>query len=166
MILIMEVLLKNCKMEKYRKSVFVVTFSKTKKGIQYLLLKRKLHWKGWEFPKGGIDKWESEEESVKREVKEETGLNAKEIKRFDFREKYRYKKKFSDRSGILGQSYVLYGVRVKKPFLGRIKIDKHEHTDSKWLSFDKAIKNLRWPNQKRCMKIVDKWLKDKGKETE
>jgi len=40
---------------KYRKAVFVLLYSKTKKWIEYLLLKRKLHWKGWEFPKGKIE---------------------------------------------------------------------------------------------------------------
>ena len=39
----------------YRKSVFIVVYRKTEKGILYLILKRKLHWVGWEFPKGGIE---------------------------------------------------------------------------------------------------------------
>ena len=40
---------------KYRKIVFIVTYAKLKDKIYYLILKRKLHWKGWEFVKGGID---------------------------------------------------------------------------------------------------------------
>ena len=50
----------------YRKGFFIVTYSRTKEGIKYLILKRKLHWKGWEFPKGGLEKGESFEKAVKR----------------------------------------------------------------------------------------------------
>ena len=39
------------KPRKYRKGIFFVVYAKTKKGIKYLVLKRKLHWSGWEFPK-------------------------------------------------------------------------------------------------------------------
>jgi len=48
------------KKETYRKAVFVVVYRETKTGKdrKYLILKRKLHWKGWEFPKGGLEKGE------------------------------------------------------------------------------------------------------------
>jgi hypothetical protein len=41
--------------EKYRKAVFIVVYRRTKnifnKQNKLLILKRKLHWAGWEFPK-------------------------------------------------------------------------------------------------------------------
>ena len=80
---------------KYRKSVFVVVYSKTKKGVEYLILKRKLHWIGWEFPKGGIKKFESKKRAVRREIKEETGLNPSKISRFNFSGKFNYDKKLT-----------------------------------------------------------------------
>ena len=52
-------------MKKYRKAVFIVTYLKTKKGIKYLILKRKLHWVGWEFPKGGLEKKEKKIQGAK-----------------------------------------------------------------------------------------------------
>ena len=67
---------------KYRKAVFVVTYRKEKDKIKYLILKRKLHWKGWEFPKGGVNKDESLLHAVKREIKEETGQSAFNIKKY------------------------------------------------------------------------------------
>ena len=70
-------------MVKYRKAIFIVIYTITKKRIEYLILKRRLHWKGWEFPKGGIKFSETERKAVLRELKEETGLSSKKIKKFN-----------------------------------------------------------------------------------
>jgi len=137
---------------KYRKGVFIVTYSRTKKGIKYLILKRKLHWKGWEFPKGGLEKSRNHIKNVKREIKEETGKPPFNIKKFQVSGKYRYKKELKDREGIDGQTYSLYSAEIK-PNL--IKIDKKEHSDYQWLSFEKALKKLTWPNQRRCLRITN-----------
>src|SRR3989344_1192122 len=93
---------------KLRKGVFIIVYRKEKDKLSYLILKRKLHWKGWEFPKGGIEK---------------------------------------------GETFSLYSVELKNK---KIEIDKHEHSDYQWLLFNKTIKKLTWPNQRRCLRIVDK----------
>ena len=145
---------------KYRQAVFAVTYTKVKGKIYYLLLKRKLHWKGWEFPKGRLLSqrkfFESKKQTVKREIKEETGLIPVKIKKFNISGKFKYNKKFPDRKGFIGQTYSLYAVEVEKK---KITLDKLEHSDYKWLDFEKAIKKLTWSNQKKCLKIVDKELK-------
>lgn len=146
---------------KYRQSVFIVTYSKTSEGIKYLILKRKSHWRGWEFPKGGINFPETKSEAVKREVIEEAGKKALEIKKFKFFGKYNYKKKFPDRKDFIGQAYSLYSARIE---YGKVKFDKVEHSEYVWLSFNEAEKKLTFPNQKKCLKIVNDWLeKDKIK---
>ena len=137
----------------------MLVYAKVKGKIEYLLLKRKLHWKGWEFPKGGIRIFESKKRAIKREIKEETGLKIKKIKKFNLNGRYKYDKEYPDRRGFIGQSFSLYAVEVKKPAKGKIKIDEREHTDYKWLNFEQAIKKLAWPNQKKCLKIVDEWIK-------
>jgi 8-oxo-dGTP pyrophosphatase MutT (NUDIX family) len=142
---------------RYRKAVFILAYAKTKKGIKYLLLKRKLHWKGWEFPKGKIEKNEPEEKAVKRELKEETGHKAAKIRKFNFSGKYRYNKIFPDRPGIKGQTFSLYSARIKKS--GKIDPDTYEHCGFKWVDFSRAIKMLKWPNQRKSLRIVDSWLK-------
>jgi len=118
--------------KKYRRAVFIVAYSKTKKNIKYLILKRKLHWKGWEFPKGGRNFLETRRKTVKREVKEETGLTPIKIKRFNVSGKFKYNKKFPDRKGFIGQSYSLYAVEIPRK---KIKLDKLEHSDYKWVDF-------------------------------
>ena len=144
---------------KYRKAVFIVAYAKTKKGIEYLILKRKLHWKGWEFPKGAINFLESKKAAVKRELFEETGLAPIKIKKFDYSGKYDYDKIFPERPKIKGQTFSLYGVEIKK---AKIRIDKHEHLTSEWVNFEKALKKLSFQNQKKALKIIHKWLKEKS----
>ena len=147
------------KLNKYRRAVFIVVYSTGKKGkIEYLILKRKHHWKGWEFPKGGMNPNEKMESAAKREVKEETGLVPRKIKKFSFSGKYLYKKKFSDRTGIIGQTFSLYAAEVRK---GKVQIDKKEHSEYKWLRFEQAVKKVRFINQKKSLRIVEKWLKTK-----
>jgi 8-oxo-dGTP pyrophosphatase MutT (NUDIX family) len=127
--------------------------------IEYLILKRNHHWKGWEFPKGGINLNERKENAVRREVREETGLIARKIKKFNFSGKYMYKKKFADRTGIMGQTFSLYSAKVKK---GKVKIDRKEHSEYKWLTFSDAAKKVRFNNQKKSLRTVNEWLM-KGK---
>lgn len=145
------------KLKKFRNAIFAVTYLKNSDGVKYLLLKRKKHWIGWEFPKGGIDFFETKKMAVKREVKEETGLKILNIKKFNISGKYRYKKEYKDRKGIFGQKFSLYAVEVQK---GNVQIDKKEHSDFEWDTFEKAIKKLTWDSQKRCLKIVQEWLKN------
>lgn len=142
-------------MGKYRKAVFIVTYKREGKKIKYLLLKRKLHWKGWEFPKGGIDFLETKRHCVKRELKEETGLKIKKIKNFHFAGKYLYKKPLDGRKNIKGQTFALFSAEV---YPGEVKLDKNEHEGFEWLNYDKAVKKLTWPNQKESLKIVDEFL--------
>ena len=140
---------------KYRQAVFVVTYSKTNEGIKYLILKRKFHWRGWEFPKGGIQDNESKRTTVRREILEETGEKTLKVKRFNFHGKYNYKKKFPERKDFIGQAYSLYAAEIK---YGNLKIDKMEHSTYVWLSFDEAVKKVTFRNQKKSLEIVNKWL--------
>ncbi len=137
---------------KYRHAVFVVVYSKTEKGIEYLLLKRKHHWTGWEFVKGKIEKFETKRMTARRETKEETGLKILKIKKLNIHGSYKYKKGLKDRPGVIGQTYHLFFVEVRK---GKVKIDRKEHSGYKWLAFNEAVKKLTWNNQKRCLKIVN-----------
>ena len=141
---------------KYRKAVFVVVYRKTKTNeIEYLILKRKLHWKGWEFSKGGLENRETMKKAVAREVKEETGLKALNIKKYNKSGKYKYHKILKDRPGFIGQTYSLYSAEIKR---SKVKMSKKEHSSYKWVDFDKAIKMLKWPNQKMCLMIVNSSL--------
>ena len=141
---------------KFRKSVFIVVYAKTNEGIKYLLLKRKLHSRGWEFAKGGIDLNESTESAAKRDTLEETGKTPINIKDFNFHGSYKYRRSFADRKEFIGQEFSLFGIEVE---YGEAKIDNHEHSGYEWLSFNGAMRRLKFPNQKKSLKIVGNWLK-------
>src|SRR3989338_2076987 len=138
--------------KKFRKTVFMVTYSRDNEKILYLVLKRKMHWSGWEFPKGGIEKNENPFQTVKREIMEETGSRPIKIKKFNFRGRYFYPRKIPSRGDAIGQSFSLYSVEIK---FGKIKFDAKEHSDCKWLEFDDAVKKLTFENQKKCLTIVN-----------
>lgn len=139
----------------FRPAVFVVVYQqnpKTKR-IEYLILKRRKHWKGWEFVKGGIDAGESIKSAVRREVYEESGNRHVKISRYPFSGTYRYKNVFPDRPGFIGQSYTLWSAEV--PFGKKIRYDSKEHSGFAWLPFERAVRLLTYRNQKKCLSIVN-----------
>lgn len=140
---------------KYRKAVFVVAYRKEKGKIHYLLLKRKLHWKGWEFPKGGIKEKESIINAVKREIREEVGQKAFNIKSYNIKGKYKYGKEYADRKGIMGQTYNLFSAEIRGK---KVRMDRLEHSSYKWIPCKKALRLLTYKNQKDCLRHVNKRL--------
>ena len=151
--------MKSQKKQIYRKAVFIVVYrinQETKKP-EYILLKRKLHWKGWEFPKGGIDKNETILQTVKRETKEETGFKPMKIINFNIKVKYKYAKILKDRPSVIGQTYHLLAAEIN-PKDNKIKMDTTEHSSFIWLPFKEAIKKLTWNNQKKALRIVNSRL--------
>ncbi len=138
--------------KKYRKGIFCIAYALP---LRYLFLHRKLHWKGWEFPKGGKLTREKLENTVKREIKEETGLKVIKLKRFLVHGKFIYDKKTQQRWKAKGFIYTLFSCQVKK---GKIKLTK-EHDNYKWCNYNQAIKLLTWSDQKKCLKIVNTFIK-------
>jgi len=146
---------------RYRRAIFVVTYAIDKNKIYYLILKRKLHWKGWEFPKGGVEGLKERlfiKKAIKREVIEETGLIPIKIKKHNFSGKFKYEKSLKDRPGLIGQTYKLYSAEVKKKRPNLKKNKDAEHSDYLWTDYRTAMKKLTWPNQKKCLKIVNSYL--------
>lgn len=63
-----------------RKSTRSTKGTKSTKGIEVLVTQHSKH-KGWDFPKGHREIYESEEQTALREVEEETGVKAEIIER-------------------------------------------------------------------------------------
>lgn len=140
----------------YRQGIFIVTFAKTTRGIRYVVLRRKKHWTGWEFPKGGINPEEDKYGTVGREVEEETGHTPERIMDFNIRGKYQYTQTFSDRPEVVGQTFHLFAAEIPKK---KLSVDPKEHEGAQWMDYMSARNKLTFQNQKECLDRVDDWLK-------
>lgn len=156
---------KSINLKNYRKAVFVIVYKIENNNIFYLLLKRKLHWNGWEFPKGGIEPNESFKTATLRELKEETGFFGKEVllnklKNHNISGKYLYNTSTKKQRKFIGQTFNLYSIQVDPRKNKKIKLDKKEHSNYKWVDKKTALKLLTWSNQRRCLRVVHKKISE------
>ena len=128
-------------------------------GERFLLLHRKLNWKGWEFPKGGIEKDEKFEDTIKRELFEETGI--KKFSIIDKVDEFVYVDKIRKKESFI-KNYLVHVSSNSKVILnnehaldGKIII---EHDDFKWCFAKEAVNLLTHKNQKESMRKAIKLL--------
>lgn len=134
------------------KSAGAVIFRRENKKIYYLLL----HYEArhWDFPKGHIEKGESEEDALRREVFEETGIKNLKIVP-GFRKTMRY---FFKREGkTIMKTVVFYLAETKTK---RVRLS-FEHIGYKWLPYIAARKQLTFKNAKDFLQSADKFLIDR-----
>ncbi len=99
----------------------------------------------WDFPKGHIEEREELEDTVKREVEEETGL--KEIEFIEgFKETFKYFFKIQDQNILKFVTFYLVQTQKKE-----VKISE-EHSGFQWLPFEEAVKQLSFKNAKEILK--------------
>ena len=133
----------------FKEGVKAVIFDIKENKPVYLLLHRVLNWKGWEFPKGGIEKGEDEREALLREVKEETGLkNLKIVKKLNI-----IKYRGGNGAQYIYHQYLVKGDRNEKVVLQKVPVV--EHDDYRWVGFREAHDLLTWLNDKETLKKAD-----------
>jgi len=149
------------------RSAGAVVFRKEKGNISYLLL----HYQAghWDFPKGNIEKGEKIKETVKREIKEETGIEDIEfISGFKETIKYSY---FRPKGEIKVPSEARGSYKLKEKTIFKtvvfflvetktreIKLSR-EHKDFEWTPFKKALIKLTHKNAKETLKKVNNFLR-------
>tara|TARA_Y100001960_G_C14755593_1_gene871090 strand:+ start:819 stop:1241 length:423 start_codon:yes stop_codon:yes gene_type:complete len=132
------------------RSAGVILFNKTE-GIQFLILKYPSG--HWDFVKGNIEEGEKEEETVKRELFEETGINSLQIHRgFNEKVEYNYYKKNRKVHKIV--SYYLAETDQKE-----IKLSD-EHLDSKWSDYEDLMKLITFENSREILKKGNELIKN------
>ena len=131
------------------KSAGAVVFRKDKE-IKYLLLHYEA--KHWDFPKGNIEKGEKDEDTVKREVNEETGITDMELVN-GFKESLHYFYKLKEET--VSKEVVFY---LAKTETEEVKLS-FEHIGFAWLSYENAMKKLTFKNAKDILEKADKFLK-------
>ena len=117
--------------------------------IKYLVLN--YSYGHWDFPKGNIENGETEIETIKREVMEETAINdIILIEGFRQQISYRYRKK----SKIVNKTVIYYlaETRTKKVVLS------FEHINFAWLDFNHALEKLSFDNSKKVLTNANEFL--------
>ncbi len=146
-----------------RNVVVGIVYKKDESEIRFLVLHRILLWKGWEFPKGGIEKGEIEETAIKRELKEEAGLEKiRIIEKLPMQIKYKYPKEYAEK---FKDSETVQSVYVVRAFQDDIKLPAYhgvaEHDEFKWLQYEDARKLLTHAQQKKALDAAWKFLNRK-----
>ena len=96
----------------------------------------------WGFPKGHVEKGETEIETALREVKEEVGLDVK------INENKRYFLNYQINNEI-DKTTILY---LAKPLNTIVSMQETEIENYKWCSFDEAINVLTFDSSKELLK--------------
>ncbi len=105
----------------------------------------------WDFTRGNEREEEPEEETARRELEEETGIDDA-VFIDGFKEKVSF---FYKRSGEIIFKEVLYFLAETKQ--KNVKLS-FEHIGYKWLSFDYALKQLSFGNSREILKKANEFL--------
>lgn len=135
-------------------SAGIVVYHKDNGSIEYLILQ---YGAGhWDFAKGKLEEGETKMQAAIRELEEETGLTAIDIKP-GFEESLVYK--FKDFQGHMIEKTVHFfvGEVLTK---GQITLSR-EHKDYTWLPFDQAVRKLTYQNAKDVLTYADAFLTNK-----
>lgn len=110
----------------------------------------------WEFPKGGIEEGESEEQAALREMEEEVGLGAAEVRvRPGFREEEHYVFTHRGPGRALVSKQVVY-------FLAEARTDRvvlsHEADRYVWATAEETHRLIRFPGKRAVLAAAEAYL--------
>ena len=129
------------------RSAGTVLFNETDSGKNFLLLNYPSG--HWDFVKGNIEKGESLQQTVIREIREETGIiDVEFVDGFEDKIEYHYQ-----RDGDLVHKEVVFFLAKTKTI--DVKIS-HEHLGFVWLNFDDALKKVTYKSAKDLLNKIKK----------
>jgi len=148
----------------FEKSFGAVIFRKDESGInKYLLLKYR--WGHWDFPRGHKEGLETDEETMRREIQEETGITKiKIIHGFLATSWFWYiakGKEMEDRLKNKRGTIVFKRIymRVAETDEQEIKLlSPREQVDFAWLSYDEAIERVTYPEARKILQKAHAFL--------
>jgi len=138
------------------RSAGAVVFRRENKKNFYLLL----HYRAghWDFPKGNIEKREKPEDTARREIFEETGIEDIEFV-LGFKETIKYFYKLRGKTIFKIVVYFLAEAKSKK-----VKIS-WEHIGYRWLPYREALERLTFHNAKDMLRKAHQHLTKKFSKT-
>ncbi|MBE6828485.1 MAG: NUDIX domain-containing protein [Ruminococcaceae bacterium] len=131
----------------YERSCGAVVFRFINGERRFLLIKNRRS-TNWGFPKGHIEKGETREETAKREVLEETGLNIEIFEGFCHKSEYTIRNKIEKSVAIF----------LASTTDTQTKIQPEEIEDYIWLGYDAAMKTLNYPNDKEILTKAQEFI--------
>lgn len=109
----------------------------------------------WGLPKGHVEEGESIEATALREVREETGLEGKVVRKLgDIRYSYRDKTRKGEPVRIYKRVY-FFLLRYTK---GEVQAHDHEVDETRWFPIEEAIKNLKFATERTMVHLAWKAL--------
>ena len=122
---------------------------------EYLLVQHKAG--HWSFPKGHPDDGETPHETARRELAEETGLDAvRLLEAPGFEESYRFRK----RSGTEVIKSVLYFIGHAPE--GKLRLQASEVSDGKWGSASKTAGRMTFDEGRALLSEIERFLEGGG----
>lgn len=132
------------------KSCGTVVYRINDKGnIEYLLLHYGSDY--WGFPKGHIERGETEQQAALRELEEETDITDVKVKT-GFRERITYI--FKKQEELIKKEVIYFLVKSNQK---DVKLSD-EHIGYAWLDFEKALDRVKYKNAKRLLEKAQKYL--------
>ena len=127
----------------------VVVYGDNDKRVLLIKNKRSAH---WGFPKGHIEKGETQEETAIRETKEETGLDIELIDGFSCKSEYTIQ-------GRVEKAVIIYLATCDNT---DVTIQEEEIGEYIWVNFEEALKMLRFDNDKSILTKAIAFMNEKG----
>jgi len=143
-------------------SVGAVVFRRVRGGgVQYLMIQyRHGH---WEFPRGHVEEGETEDQTMRREIEEETGLTQLRLVS-GFRESmsFSYTAKGNEREERIAEGRCIFIYKNVHFYLaealgGEVRLS-HEHKNYAWLPFEAAYSKLTFDNGRRVLQRAHDYL--------
>jgi bis(5'-nucleosidyl)-tetraphosphatase len=105
----------------------------------------------WDFPKGAVEKGETEEQAAKREIFEETGIRVDAfVPGFRKEIEYHYR-----RQNNLAHKRVIFFLANTNESKVRIS---YEHSGYDWLTYDQLLRRLTFENAKNVLREANAYL--------
>ena len=121
-------------------------------GVPQVLVIRHKNGGHWAFPKGHVESGETEEETARREIWEETGLKVK------LNLGFRKVVTFSPKSRVM-KDVVYFAAR---PSGGRLARQEAEVEDMRWTTFAQALKLITYENDRAVLRAFIAYYEREG----
>jgi 8-oxo-dGTP pyrophosphatase MutT (NUDIX family) len=136
-----------------------VLFKRTGGKIQYLILKTvPKRGEFWQPITGGLEEGETKVEALKREIKEETGMEniIKIIEDVHYYEPVDLSLiEYLNKHGCSCKHLKEYAFGVEVSSEEEVVLDGKEHSEFKWCSFQEALRLMKWKGNRDALKKLN-----------